>query len=184
VGSGTISTHRASATRITSIHSPPKTADHRLRAPAAMLIAVVLTDPPTGMPWNRPATRLPAPWPMKSRLVDEGEPSGLGADSATPAPCTRMIAAIAAAPAIRSTLSRVGQGGRVMGGNPVGIAPMSSTVRTSSRPARATTAVVTTTAIRVPNSRSGVRPSSIIAASAPTPTRAEATVISCRLAAT
>ena len=48
-------------------------------------------------------------------------------------------------------------------------------------PASATTAVVTTTAISVANSRNPVRPSSNIAASAPTPTRAAARVISMRV---
>ena len=74
---------------------PPKIDAHRLRAPAATLSAVLLTEPPTGVPWKNPDARLATPWPMKSRLVLDGDPSGFGAASATPAPCTRAIAAIA-----------------------------------------------------------------------------------------
>src|SRR6478609_6516778 len=133
-GIATTETTPPRASRMTSIHRPAKIVDHRLRAPAARLIAVVLTEPPTGTPCTSADARLPTPCPMRSRFVDDGVPSGLGADSATPAPCTRMIAAIAAAPESRLTLSRSYQVGRTSGGRPDGMVPTSATVRTSSHP--------------------------------------------------
>ena len=58
-------------------------------APAAAVSELADMDPPTGMPWNSPATTLPAPWPMKSALSSDGLPSSFGTAAATPAPCTR-----------------------------------------------------------------------------------------------
>ena len=103
VGIGTSPTSRARASRMTSIQTPAKMAAHRLRAPAATFNAVLLTEPPTGVPWKMPDARFATPCPMKSRFVRDGEPSGFGAASDTPAPCTSAIAAIANAPVMTPT---------------------------------------------------------------------------------
>ena len=112
---------------MTSIQSPAKIDAHLLRAPAVMFKDVAVTDPPTGVPWKSPEARFATPCPMKSELVDEGLPSGFGADSATPAPCTTTIAAMASAPITSPTL-RSESRGSTRGGMPVGIWPTSSTV--------------------------------------------------------
>ena len=122
VGMATMPTRPDSATRTTSIHSPANTDAQRLRAPADTFRAVDPTDPPTGVPRKSPEARLPTPCPMKSPLVCDGEPSGLGADSATPAPCTSAIAAMASAPEMTPML-RSEKCGRASGGRPVGMAP-------------------------------------------------------------
>ena len=61
VGIGTSPTACDNTSRINSIHSPAKIEAQRLRAPAAMFSAVVLTDPPTGVPWKKPDVRLATP---------------------------------------------------------------------------------------------------------------------------
>ena len=53
------------------------------------------------MPRKNPAARLPAPCAMMSWFGFDGESPGFGAASATPAPWTRTMAAIANAPVIR-----------------------------------------------------------------------------------
>ena len=92
------------------IHSPLLMAAHLERAPAATLSAVWPTEPPTGWPPKNPEARLPRPWAVKSRRVDEVEPSGFGTASATPAPWISTRAATAAAPATTpaSSAARVG----------------------------------------------------------------------------
>src|SRR6478609_4613855 len=113
---------------------------------------------------------------MKSWLVFEVEPSGLGAASATPAPWTRAIAAIARAPVITPT-DRSDRCGRTSGGRPLGIAPTSETVSMSSFPVRTTTTVGTTTATSDANSAKRVRLSPNITISAESPTAAEGRLI-------
>ena len=177
VGIATAPTSPDSATRITSIHSPAKTDDKRLQAPADTFSAVDPTDPPTGVPWNSPETRLPTPCPMKSPLACDGEPSGLGVDSATPAPCTSAIAAIASAP-VTTPILRSDRCGRASGGRPVGIAPSSLTVATLVLPRIAMTAVGTTTAISDPSSANLVRASPNNTSNALIPTAAAAQLMS------
>ena len=110
---------------------------------------------------------------MKSRFIRDGEPSGFGAASETPAPWIRAIAAIAKAPLITPTV-RSDSRGSTSGGSPLGIAPTSATVATSVSPITATTTVGTTTAISVANSANLVRLSRNITTNADTPTIADA----------
>ena len=108
--------------RISSIHSPEKIDAHRVRAPAARLRAVWPTEPPTGWPWKNPELRLPTPWAMKSALASERVPSSLGADSATPTPCTSTIAVTASAPA-SSDHENADSSGQAGSGMPRGMSP-------------------------------------------------------------
>ncbi len=78
---------------------------------------------------------------MKSWLASDG-PSSLGADSATPAPCTSTIAATAAA-AATSDSENCPRSGSSGSGRPFGIAPLSLTWATLSSPATITTIVGT-----------------------------------------
>ena len=56
------------ATRMTSAMTPAaKTSASLVLAPADTTSDDADIEPPTGMPRNRPARTLPAPWPMKSR---------------------------------------------------------------------------------------------------------------------
>ena len=61
VGIGTSPTTPDNATRMSSIQMPAKIDAHRLLAPAATFSAVLLTDPPTGVPWKNPDARLATP---------------------------------------------------------------------------------------------------------------------------
>jgi hypothetical protein len=70
---------------------------------------------------------------MKSRFGSDIVPSRFGADSATPDPWTRTMAAIANATRIRSPLITL-KSGRAGSGNPLGISPTSSTLATLSMP--------------------------------------------------
>ena len=72
-------------------------------------------------------------------------PSGFGAASATPAPCTTMIAATASAPEITDGVNAA-TAGREGIGSPCGIAPRSETLATPGTPARITTTVGTRSA--------------------------------------
>ena len=154
---------------MTNIHTPAKIDAHRLRAPAATFSAVLLTDPPTGVPWKNPDSQ------VRHALADEvpvgprRRASGFGAASATPAPWTSAIAAIAKRAADHPDV-RSDRCGSTSGGNPLGIAPTSATVATLvETPSRATTTVGTTTAISDANSASRVRLSRNITASADHP---------------
>ena len=122
VGISTCPTTPDNATMITASHTPAEIAAQRPRAPAATLTAVCPTDPPTGWPRKSPASRLPTPCATKSRLVTERLPSGLGADSLTPAPWISTRAATARAPVTRSK-ERSERWGRYGAGRPVGISP-------------------------------------------------------------
>src|SRR5262245_4387248 len=88
--------------RISAIHRPEKIAVQRERAPAIILNAVWLTEPPTGTPWHRPTARLANPCAVKSREALLGRPSELGTLWLTPAPWTRITAPIAKAAESRS----------------------------------------------------------------------------------
>ena len=61
VGMSTWPTTPENATRISASQTPAAIAQ-RPRAPAATLIAVWLTEPPTGWPRKRPESTLPTPW--------------------------------------------------------------------------------------------------------------------------
>ena len=175
VGIGTRPTTPENATRMISIQTPAKIDAQRLRAPAATFSDVLLTEPPTGVPWKKPDARLATPCPMKSRLVSDGRPL-FGADSATPAPCTRAMAAMANAPLITPAVRSL-RCGSTNGGSPLGIAPTSATVSMSFNLTNATTIVGMTTATRDANSAMRVRFSKNMAANAATPTIVEARLI-------
>ena len=64
---GIFSTRPESATEKRSSHTPCRTADQRVRAPAATLVALRTMTPVTGRPPSRPETVLAAPWPTSSR---------------------------------------------------------------------------------------------------------------------
>ena len=81
-----------------------------------------------------------------SWLMSDGAPSEFGAASATPAPCTRTIAATASAPVTRLN-EKSPRSGRCGTGMPRGISPASPTLATLSAPARITTTVGTTSAL-------------------------------------
>src|SRR5688572_32786054 len=68
------------------------------RAPDITVSAVVLNEPPTGSPRNKPEAALATPCAMKSRDILRREPSGFGTLWLTPAPCTRVMTATARAP--------------------------------------------------------------------------------------
>ena len=85
------------------------------------------------------ALTLPTPWAMKSALASERVPSSLGADSATPTPCTSTIAVTANAPA-SSDHENDDSSGHAGSGMPRGMSPWSST-RATSAPDRITAIV-------------------------------------------
>ncbi len=176
VGIATLPTADENTARMSSIHRPAQIAAQRERAPAVTLRAVSPTEPPTGWPPKRPDARLPAPWAMKSRLASAAAPPSLGADSATPAPCTITMAATASAPVTRlkEKTPKVGREGT---GMPCGIEPMSSTVATLSRPKAMTAAVGMISAMRAPTTASRVRLSRARMAMAARPTNRDASSI-------
>ena len=133
VGIATTPTIPANKARITSIQMPEKIDAHRPRVPALTFRAVWPTEPPTGIPLKKPEAMLPAPWAMKSRFGSDIEPSRFGADSATPDPWTRTMAAMANATRIRSPFIRL-RSGSAGSGIPLGISPMSSTLATLATP--------------------------------------------------
>ncbi len=133
VGIATRPTSPENSDRIASIQTPEKIDAHRVRAPAAALSAVWPTEPPTGWPRNRPAARLAMPCALKSPFVSAWVPSGLGAASATPAPCTSTITAMTTAPESTAVENSRRSGGRCGNGTPVGMSPMSATVTTLGR---------------------------------------------------
>ena len=114
---------------IATIHSPANTADHRDRAPARTLSAVVLRDPPMGKPPNRPLAMFAAPWAMKSLESLRCAPSGLAMLWLTPAPCTAMTIDNARAPVTISNEKELSEGSRGIG-IPKGISPTSRTTST------------------------------------------------------
>ena len=115
---------RRTATRITSIQIPEKIdapARPRPRGDVQRGLAHRAADRLAR--GRAPTARLPTPWAMKSRFASDG-PSRFGADSATPAPCTRTMAATARAPGDTSATGRSASGGAAAA-RPRGIAPAS-----------------------------------------------------------
>ena len=145
VGSATLATTPENAARIAIIHRPDQIDAQRVLAPAATFKAVWPTEPPTGCPLKNPDARLPTPWATKSRLASESEPSGLRADSATPAPWTKTMTATAKAPVTTLSDSSLSFG-RCGNGIPLGMAPADETRATVSKPATMTTSEGTTSA--------------------------------------
>ena len=86
-------------------------------------------EPPTGIPWNTPATTLPAPCPTKSLDASVADPSGFGNPAEIPAPCTRPTNANDTAGTSTKTTSP--SSGNVGAGNPLGSSARS---RTSAMP--------------------------------------------------
>ena len=82
---------------------------------------------------------------MKSRFGSDREPSGFGADSLTPAPWTRTMAAIARAPHSNEN-EKSENDGNPGSGTPVGMSPTSLTVATPAVPRMSSTTVGTTSA--------------------------------------
>ena len=150
---------------------------HRLRAPAVTLMAVCPSEPPTGWPPKTPDARLPIPWDMKSVFERPREPSGFGAISATPAPCTSTMAATEAAP-ISTWIDSALREGKAGSGIPVGISPTSLTWATLSAPTSRTSAVGTIRATSEANSDNGVRETNVRMSSAPRPASKDAGLIS------
>ena len=81
--------------------APATTSASLLRAPLVETSADADIDPPTGIPRNAPDTRLPTPWPMKSREESDARPSGLGMPAETAAPCTSPMNASESAGTMR-----------------------------------------------------------------------------------
>ena len=129
----------------TAIVAPAKSREVRDFAPAAAVRELADMEPPTGMPWNRPAARLPAPWPMKSAASSEGLPSSFGTAAATPAPWTRPTNANDAAGISRKGTSP--NAGIVMNGSVPGTSAMSLTSATSRSNDAKTAAIAEETAI-------------------------------------
>src|SRR4029453_18950239 len=94
VGMATLATAVEKRARINNIHTPDKMDAQRVRAPTATLMAVLATEPPTASPWKHADAMLPTPCAMKLVLEFARVPSGLGALSATPAPCTSTMMAM------------------------------------------------------------------------------------------
>ena len=92
------------------------------RPPTVTFSAVWPTEPPTATPRKKPEARLPTPCAMMSRFGFDGASPGFGAASATPAPWTRTIAAIASAPVTRLN-DRSRKSGRCGSGMPRGMSP-------------------------------------------------------------
>ena len=82
---------------------------------------------------------LPKPCALKSPSVFEGDPSGLGTASETPAPWTSTMTAITTAPVRTLAEKNRRRGGRSGTGIPVGISPRSATVATAGRATAAST---------------------------------------------
>ena len=118
--------------------------------------AVVLRDPPTGSPRNKPEAMFAPPCAMKSRDMLRRDPSGLGTLWLTPAPCTRMTTATANAP-VSTSNETLESAGRCGVGIPVGISPTSRTVATLLNAASTTTTDGTMIATSRPKFPSGVR---------------------------
>ena len=148
----------------------------RERAPAATLSAVCPTEPPTGSPRKNPEAMLPAPCARKSRFTLDGSPPGLGADSRTPAPWTRTIAATAAAPdtSPNDSAPRSGSAGA---GIPEGIGLASETRATVSSPSAHSTSAGITSASSAPIVASPNRLASASKAIAPRPVNVAASSI-------
>src|SRR5689334_13984837 len=117
-------TRPGEATTSNAIQTPAKIGAQRLRGRDTTPSAVGLREPPTGRPRKRPEATLAAPWATKSRDMLRRDPSGLGTLWLTPAPCTRLIAATANAPLIRSS-DRPASDGKKGVGMPLGIWPTS-----------------------------------------------------------
>ena len=69
---------------MSTIHSPTMIPPQRERAPDARRNTVVLSEPPTGWPWNRPEATLASPCALKSPLPSVGAVFGSGTPWATP----------------------------------------------------------------------------------------------------
>ncbi len=80
------------------IHRPARMDAQRVFAPEITLIAVPLSDPPTGSPRNSPDAMFAAPCAMKSRVRPAGGPSPFGTDWLTPTPWTSVTTATDSAP--------------------------------------------------------------------------------------
>ena len=169
-GTAIFATSPEKMTRITSIQTPDQIAAQRVRLPPATLSAVCPTEPPTGMPRKKPAARLPAPCATMSRFGSGRALPGLGAASATPAPWTITMAAMASAPVTMPNDSSL-TSGRAGSGMPCGRSPWSPTLATVPAPASATTTVGITRAISGLTTTRRVRASAARMASALRPVR-------------
>ena len=127
VGIGTRPTTPENATRMISIQMPAKIDAHLLRAPAATLSDVLLTDPPTGVPWKNPEARFATPWPMKSRLVLGRRSARVRRGLGHPGALHQRDRGDGNAPLITPTVRSL-RCGNTSGGSPLGIAPTSATV--------------------------------------------------------
>ena len=119
------STSDAKASSTTAMTSPAKNSAVRLRAPASLTMALADIEPPTGVPWNKPARMFPAPCPTKSCELLGRLPSLFGNPADTPAPCTRPTNA-----SDKAGISRYGTSemmGSWMNGSELGTSAMSRT---------------------------------------------------------
>ena len=107
VGIGTSPTTPENATRMISIQIPAKIDAHRLRAPAATFKRRAADRSADGRAVEEPGGQVRHALTDEVAIGDGGPALGFGADSATPAPCTSAIAAMANAPI--TTRGQVGQ---------------------------------------------------------------------------
>ncbi len=141
--SGIASSSPAQNSTTSAIHTPCRTVEARLRAPAATLAELRTMTPVTGRPPSRPETVLAAPWATSSRSSRARGPSCIRstatAESSDSTLATRAIVTTARA---ISAAGASGQRGRISSAS----GASGSSTRATSAPVAAATRVAASTA--------------------------------------